>query len=181
MKLRLPTKAEVVAVLCVAIWGYWLGWAGRYTHEIYLLDGRSQYWIVLIACVLGICAAYASWRRDRHATGIVHRLKTVAAAFLCVTALVCVTCWNIPKILVASTLHQRVSETYPFRMAYPGPSCGKNCRCKAGVIYYDPYLKQEIEFCHWDDASSFFYTDAIRVDKLISTQGAKILSHEAIH
>lgn len=181
MKLRFPTKAEVVSVICVAAWVYWLTWSDQLTKQVYLLNNNLIYGVVIIAAIL---AAFLTWRvslRQKETPGRRGKFKSVSAIFFALFIYLALSLWHIPELIMVATAHQHVSGTYKFRMAYPGPSCGKHCRCKAGVIYYDTYLKREIEFCHWDDASSFFYTDSMRVDKIISEQGGKVISHEAIH
>jgi hypothetical protein len=118
----------------------------------------------LISVAIG---AFASWRvssRVKSKEGKLERVKF--SGLFCV----CSGCrifhlWESTEAIIVSSATQTVSGTYPFRMNYPGPSCGKHCRCRAGVVYYDEFLKREIEFCQWDDASSFFYTDSIRVVK----------------
>jgi hypothetical protein len=162
-------------------WSYWLQWVSGYTRNAYLLDNGVKYLILLGAAFVALLATWRVFRCVDDVTGKMNKIKLLAGVFLVVFAGVSVSFWNTPEIFVVATARDHVSDKYKFHMAYPGPSCGKNCRCKAGVIYYDDYLNREIEFCHWGDASSFFYTDYMRVDKLVSSKGGIILSHKAIH
>lgn len=177
--MRLPTKTEIVSSIVAALWVAWFFWLRGYTQQAYLLEGyRLKQMIVALACVIGILAA---WRVFRRGTLPGQMKGGPIAAFFIVAGAVGSLFWNVPEAIMVANAHQRVSDKYRFRMVYPGPSCGRHCKCKAGVIYYDTFLQREIEFCHNDDASTFFYTDYMRVDKLISAQGGKILGHEAIH
>jgi hypothetical protein len=181
MKLRLPTILEVVSCLCAFAWFCWHGWVDRYTRDAYLLDSSVKWIILALAFSLGALVTWRAYKREKNTAGMLTKLKTLSATFIIVFGFVGVALWHVPEAIVVATAHQTVSNVFKFRMAYPGPSCGKHCRCTAGVIYYDPYLKREIEFCHWEDAPSFFYTDYIRVDKLVSPYGGKVIHHEAIH
>ncbi|EJO46932.1 MULTISPECIES: hypothetical protein [Enterobacter cloacae complex] len=182
MAFRLPAKREVFACFCLGLWFYGMCRLDIYTSDAYLIEPGSVYWpIILISVAIG---AFASWRvssRVKSKEGKLERVKFFLACFVFVVGVVSFTLWESTEAIIVSSATQTVSGTYPFRMNYPGPSCGKHCRCKAGVVYYDEFLKREIEFCQWDDASSFFYTDSIRVVKKVNAHGGKIISHEAIH
>lgn len=177
--MRLPTKTELASGIVAVLLVVWSVWIRRYTQQAYLFDNyRIKLTIVAVASVIGILAA---WRVFRRGNLPGQKKGGPVAAFFIVAGSVGYAFWNVPEAIMLANAHQKVSDKYTFRMVYPGPSCGKHCTCKAGVIYYDTYLKREIEFCHNDDASTFFYTDYMRVDKLISAQGGKIIGHEAIH
>jgi hypothetical protein len=177
--MRLPTKTEIASGIVALLLVAWVFWVREYTDQAYLLEGsRIKLIIVALASVIGILAA---WRVFRHGNLPGQKKGGPIAAFFIVAGSVGCLFWNVPEAIMVANAHQRVSDKYMFRMVYPGPSCGRHCTCKAGVIYYDTFLQREIEFCHNDDASTFFYTDYMRVDKRISAQGGKILGHEAIH
>ncbi|OIK40715.1 hypothetical protein [Citrobacter portucalensis] len=179
MIIRLPTKIELISFCCAVIWVIWCAWADKITHDTYLFDeGLYKSVIVGASFLIGMFIAWRVYLKNKFAAGMVKRLFGV-----CLTVMMYLTFifWNVPELLMISSANKHVSDNYRFKMRYPTQSGGKTRSCKAHVIYYDTYLKREIALCHWDDAPSFFYTDYIRVDKLISGMGAQIIYHEAVH
>lgn len=177
--MRLPTKKELISFTCAALLVIWVVWTDQITHDTYLFD-----WVIYKSVIVGtafLIGAFMAWRvylSDKHAAAMFKRLFGV-----CFTAMMCLSFifWNVPELVMVSSANKHVSDTFSFKMKYPIQSGGRSRPCKARVIYYDTYLKREIALCHWDHAPSFFYTDYIRVDKLISDMGGQILYHEAVH
>lgn len=176
--MRLPKKTEVVACIVLALFFAYFWGVARYTEHTYLFD--NDFYKLMVISISSIIGLFAVWRVFMRGRPVGQKNTWLFSVFFCVTGSATIILWNVPEAIMVASAHEEVSNIYNFRMVYPGPSCGKSCTCKAGVIYYDTYLKREIEFCQNDD-SSFFYTDYMRVDKLISDMGGKILSHKAIH
>ncbi len=177
--MRLPTRVELISCCFAVILSIWYAWADKITHDTYLFDGVFYKSIIIgSACLIGMFMAWRVYRRDKNAAGMV---KSVFGVFLIVVLLLSSAFWNVPELVMISTSHKHVSDTYKFSMRYPIQSGGKHRTCKTSVIYYDTYLRREISLCHGGDAPSFFYADYIRVDKLISGMGGQILYSEAVH
>ena len=179
MIMRLPIKVELISFCFAVIWVIWCAWADKTTHDTYLFDGVLYKSVIVgTSFLIGMFIAWRVYLSNKVAAGMVKRLFGV-----CLTVMMCLTFtfWNVPELIMISSANKHESDNYRFKMRYPTQSGGKTRSCKAHVIYYDTYLKREIALCHWDYAPSFFYTDYIRVDKLISGMGGQIIYHEAVH
>jgi hypothetical protein len=168
---RLPRKAEVVSVIAMAGLYGWSVWIGRYTQQTYLFD--TYLYKLIIVTIASVAGLFVAWRVFMRGKPVGQKNTWLFSVFFGVAGFLVFVFWNVPEAIMVANAHQTVSDNYKFRMVYPGPSCGKHCTCKAGVIYYDTFLKREIEFCQ-NDHSSFFYTDYMRVDKLISEKGGRL-------
>lgn len=177
--MRLPTKFELISFSLTVIWIIWCAWADKTTQDTYLFDVVLYKSVIAgISFLTGMFIAWRVYRSNKHAEGMFKRLFGVC---LTVMMYLSFSFWNVPELIMISTANKYVSDNYRFTMRYPKQSGGKTRSCKALVIFYDTYLKREIALCHWNDASSFFYKDYIRVDKLISGMGGQILHHEAVN
>lgn len=176
--MRRPTKAELIFYVCFGTWLTWIVGGVFYSKWTYVFDGF--FYKLIITTVASLIGLFVAWRHFMRGKSVGEKNTVLFATFFLVTGFVMGTFWNVPEIVMITTAHKHVSDEYKFKIVHPGPSKGRGGNCKAGIVYYDSFLKRNIEFCS-DNESQFFYTDTLMVEKLVSERGGKILRFEAVH